>query len=148
MSEDLLRHKLLKILSKQYIKSGQPENSSMQIGLEYEKVLSELCITREKLDHLTAELFLNKEIALWNTNGYLGIYANEIGVTSSSNNKYKKRYQDSILKIFKLFAQIIIPILSLLVAVFSLYTKFNSDNLERIELIEQKILLIEKNEKK
>jgi len=64
------------------------------------------------------------------------------------NNKYKKRYQDSILKIFKLFAQIIIPILSLLVAVFSLYTKFNSDNLERIELIEQKILLIEKNEKK
>ena len=148
MNEDLLRHKLLKILSKQFIKSGLPENTSLPIGLEYKKVLSELSINREKLDKITAELFLNKEIKLWNTTGELGIYADEVGVISSSNEKYKKRHQDSILKIFKLIAQIFIPILSLLVAVISLYIKFDSDNAKRIEKIEQKISIIEKQSKK
>lgn len=148
MSEDLQRHKLLKILSKQYIKSGLPENNSLPIGLEYEKVLSKLCINREKLDNITAELFLNNEIKLWNANGALGICTDEVGVISSSNEKYKKRHQDSILKIFKLIAQIFIPILSLLVAVFSLYIKFDSDNAKRIEKIEQKMSLIENQSRK
>ena len=144
MKDDLIKHKLLGILSMQFIISGI--NTSENIGLTYDEILEKLKITRLDLDRLTAELFVNKEIAFQNIQGPDGLFSNEIGVMAFSTKKYKKRHNDQIINISKNITQILVPILSLLIAILAIIWKIdaNSENNKKVEVLEKRIIDLEK----
>lgn len=110
-------------------------------GLTFEKMENLLKINRNELELLLAELLNSKEIGLFDINNEKGCFIDEeIGFLAISKKKYLRKNEDIIISWFKVFTQIIIPILSLTIAVIVLSLKFESitNNIERKLNIKQK----------
>ncbi len=157
MNNNILKHKLLKILSKQYIISGFENAENAEIGLDDDVILPLLNISVEKYELLKMSLFEEKEVFRHNPKYKLGLYATDKGVASFVNKKYKKNNEDIIINWFKIFVQIVVPVLALVVAILSLTMKLDSlkmqsdKELQEIKNIVQKqkerIELLELNQK-
>jgi hypothetical protein len=156
------------ILEKLYLKNSNSEkikNGEAADIFDAGLTVAEIGVLIKKNDAerdlILSELNNSKEIIYSETSGS-GYFINpNSGVSALSNKKYLKKNEDIIINWFRIFAQIIVPVLSLIVAVLVLTLKLNSftDNIEsklnkknKLELnrLESKInhiILLENNRK-
>jgi hypothetical protein len=154
MNSNVLRHRLLGILTKQYIIS---EKSNDTLGVSFTDIESDLKCTDTFLRQSISELFENKEIGYHDAYDIIGIYATEKGVASFSTKKYWRT--DRLIKVnfIKDCIQIIIPVLSLIVAVLAITMKIETVNeatkksqievLQRVEALEKSQNIIQQSPK-
>ena len=136
MNSNLLRHRLLGILTKQYIVA---EKSSEPMGVSFENIESELKCTDIFLRQSISELYVNEEVGYHDAYDIIGLYASEKGAASFSNKKYWIIYCSNIKDSIKYWFQILVPVLSLLVALFAVTRDFKVNNAEtNIQLREMK----------
>ena len=137
MNSNLLRHRILGILTKQYIIS---EKSDEPLGVSFTVIESELKCTDVFLRQSISELYDNKEIGYHDTYDIIGVHATEKGVASFSNKKYLRIYWTSIKDSIKYWFQILVPVLSLLVALVAVSHDLKKHNEEtNIQLKEMKL---------
>lgn len=134
------RHKTLKILSKKYIQfeSGQTE-SNFILGTDFKDLRSKLKCDKNKCELVFAPLFTNVEVEYTNV-GVDGLSLTQIGLTAFVEKKYSKQNNAILLGWLKTFVQIVIPILSLIVAILAITIKIknlNSETSREIEAIEK-----------
>ena len=144
MNSNLLRHQILEILTKQYIIA---ENSSEPLGVSFTVIESELKCTNVFLRQSISELYDNKEIGYHDAYDIIGVHATEKGVASFSNKKYWRIDRLTKVNFIKDCIQIIIPVLSLIVAVLAITMKIDNANeatrksqievLKRVESLEK-----------
>lgn len=136
MNSNILRHRLLGILTKQYIIA---EKSSEPLGVSFTVIESELKCTDVFLRQSISELYENKEIGYHDAYDIVGVHATEKGVASFSNKRYWKIFWTSIKDSVKYWFQILVPILSLLVAFVAVTHDLKEHNEEtNIQLREMK----------
>lgn len=136
MNSNVLRHRLLGILTKQYIVS---EKSNEPLGVSFTDIESELKCTDTFLRQSISELFENKEIGYHDAYDIVGVHATEKGVASFSNKKYWRIYWTNIKDSVKYWFQILVPVLSLLVALIAVTHDLKEYNEEtNIQLKEMK----------
>ena len=140
MKLDLERHRLLKLLSDKTVQFNigkLPQNESM--GIPFEDLMLKMKCDREKLELISSELFLNKEIDYHDYNDVVGLFCDHNGLAAFSNKKYLKLYWTSIKESIKFWLQALIPMLSLLVALFAVTRDFKANNAKtNIQLREMK----------
>lgn len=136
MNSNLLRHRLLGILTRQYIIA---EKSSEPLGVSFKNIETELKSSESVVRMSLSELFENKEIGYHDAYDIVGVHATEKGVASFSNKKYWRIYWTNIKESVKYWFQILVPVLSLLVALFAVTHDFKKHNEEsNIQLQEMK----------
>ena len=158
------RHLLLKVLTKKLLQYPKRKGDNIEgelVGLTFNEVDNLLKTNKFERHIILSELIKYDEIKIFNTKSSGIIIEPRIGVSAFSNKKYKKKNEDIIIGWFKVFAQIVVPIMSLTVAVLVLTLKFNSitesieskvnkNNIKKLEYLELKldqIILLENNRK-
>ena len=146
MSLELKRHKLLGILSKQRNDLELKKAEYNALGVPFEKIYSELNCNEDELKLITSELYTADEIGYHDAYDIVGVFAKDNGLSAFANKKYSRIYWKRISDLTKNAVQIIIPVLSLLIAFIALSIKIESlnkttdnkiDNLEK-QVIELK----------
>ncbi|KIA88415.1 hypothetical protein [Kaistella jeonii] len=137
MNNNRVKHKILKHLSISYVamKNDNLANPEYNFGLSYERL--QLLIKEEDNEAFNVFQYLNEtnEVGVKNI-GFDGLYLTSNGYISFAEEKYLKRNQNILLKFLKNVVQILIPILSLIIAITALTIK-NSKLEKRIENIEK-----------
>lgn len=142
MNYNLKRHKLLEILAHQNLNVQLEKPSYLTIGVSYEEICKDLDVTELELGFLTAELYDNKEIGYHDAYNVEGLFAENKEITAYSNKKYLKLSRKGKIENIKDIIQIVIPVLSVVVAILALTLRLesiNSENEKRFQKIEQKI---------
>ncbi|MCL5130533.1 hypothetical protein [Algibacter sp. L4_22] len=146
MNLELKRHKLLGILSKQRNDLELKKAEYNALGVPFEKIYSELNCNEDELKLITSELYTADEIGYHNAYDIVGVFAKDNGLSAFANKKYSRIYWKRVSDLTKNAIQIIIPVLSLLIAFIALSIKIESlnkttdnklDNLEK-QVIELK----------
>lgn len=146
MNLELKRHKLLGILSKQRNDLELKKAEYNALGVTFEKIHKELNCNKDELKLITSELYTEDEIGYHDAYDIVGVFAKDKGLSAFANKKYYRIYWKRISDLTKNAVQIIIPILSLLIAFVALTSKIESlnkstdnkiDNLEK-QVIELK----------
>lgn len=127
MNSNLLRHRLLGILTKQYIIA---EKSHKPLGVSFKDIEIELKSSDSFVRMSISELYENEEIGYHDAYDIVGVHATKKGVASFSNKKYWRIYWINIKDSIKYWFQILVPILSLLVAIFAVTHDFKANNVE------------------
>ena len=130
MNKNLQRHKLLEILSLQYINSDI--DPDLNIHVSCKEIYSKLKISEFDLYMIIKELTSNEEIDyyFWNDEDKKGLYAKPNGVTAFTNNKYVRLRNKQLKENIKDIVQIFIPVISLIIAFIALTIKFNNNKVE------------------
>ena len=141
MQLDLKKHKLLRIIIGQTLKFDSdelPENEPM--GVPFESILGELNCDMIQLNLIAAELYMENEISYHDNLGVKGLSCIHYGKIAYSNNKYRHRYWSDILDFNLKMSQILIPLLSLLVAIIAIvYSRQDKINTKDIEILQSEI---------
>ena len=146
MNLHLKRHKLLGILAKQRGDLKLKKADPMILGVSTESILKDLNCNEDELELITSELHTQDEIKYFNAHGVVGFFARPNGVSAFSDKKYLRLNNSRIKSNLKDFVQIIIPILSLVIAVLAISLKINNLNsktdkeIKAIELKQESIL--------
>jgi hypothetical protein len=143
MRKDIFRHNLLELLSEKYVASM---NNNDELGYPYSYLKTKFNVNEKELFRLIAELFSSKEIQLHNPTGSpenLGICATNEGISSCSSKKYLNRHYTLVRTKIKDYVQIIIPILSLLIAYAAINNKIKTSDDEHKHTVEKLIREIE-----
>jgi len=119
MRLDLKRHKLLMILSINRIKFEANKLQGEVLGTSFDELSQKLRCDIFKFNVIASELYDNNEIRHYNQHNINGVYCENNGLTSFSNNKYKARYWKDIWNNLLTISQIIVPIMALLVALIA-----------------------------
>lgn len=120
-----LRHEVLRILSKQrYTVEMLHHKKEVSLGVSFNIILSELKISRAELYIVTAKLYEEEEIEYYN-NGFMGLYSKRKGVSSFYDKKYLNLNTFKLRNTATFYSNIIIPILFLII---TLYTLSKSEN--------------------
>lgn len=126
------RHKILKLLSPSFILFNSDQMTSEdKFGVSFDNLERELKYNRNDCEKVFSRLYSDEEVKYTNTS-VVGLHLTQKGLDSFTNKKYLKENYDLIIDWIKDFVQIIIPILSLLIAFFALTSRFNSIS-EKIE---------------
>jgi len=153
MNYNLKRHKLLKILSNQYVKfDSLDEANSDKLAVDYNEIYKALNCNSYRLRFIISPLMDEKEIDSFN-NGYEGLFAYEKGLSAFTDKKYFRKFINSILNKIKDFVHIVIPVFSLFIAYIALTGNFKAGNVEqdillqemqhKIELLQSKVEQLE-----
>ncbi len=145
MNDNLKRHKILEILSKQFIKV-ETEDSSEAIGVSFEDLQVKLNCSKIELRRVSSTLYDNKEVDYMDI-GLVGMFATEKGLSAYSDEKYKRESNLRLKNNIKDIVQIVVPILSLLIAYLALsfkINKLNEQNEKELKEINKKLLFHEK----
>lgn len=141
MRYNLKRNKLLKSLSKNHFEANsEKQNTDFKLGLSFSDIDETLKVNPFIREKICAKLLSEKEIVFTNTK-VTGFFLTDKGFDSYSSEKYVVENNKIIILYIKNFVQIVIPLLSLIIAVLALSLKFNSIT----ENIEEKVN--SKNEK-
>lgn len=136
MNSNLLRHRLLNILTRQYIIA---EKSREPLGVSFKSIETELKCSESVIRMSLSELYENEEIGYHDAYDIVGVHATEKGVASFSNKKYWRIYWTNFKDSVKYWFQILVPVLSLLVALYAVTHDFKKHNEEtNIQLKEMK----------
>ncbi|WP_299278932.1 hypothetical protein [uncultured Psychroserpens sp.] len=141
MNYNRKRHKVLKSLSESRIKfdSGTGE-SGWKLGVGFDTLCKSLKCDREKLEVILSELYLNKDIEYTNVD-VDEVFSTQQGLVTFASKKYIKENNKLILNWLKNFNQILIPVLSLIIAIVALTIKFNSIQKEIENNLSEKYLI-------
>ncbi|MEE9363109.1 MAG: hypothetical protein V3U92_10980 [Cellulophaga sp.] len=143
MNLNLKRHKLLGILSKQRNDLELKKAEYNALGVTFERIFEELNCNEDELKLIESELYSCEEIGYHDTYNIVGLFVKDNGLSSFSNKKYKHLYWKRITDLTKNGVQIIIPILSLLIAYVALTIKFESLNKStdnKLDNLEQQVI--------
>ena len=144
MRLDIERHRLLKLLSDKTVQfniGNLPKNEA--IGISFDSIMSKMKCDREKLELISSELYLNKEIEYHDYHDVVGLCCGNNGLTSFSNNKYLARYWKDFWSNLLTISQIIVPIMALGIALVTVLDSRQSKvNTEEILLLEKEIYSI------
>lgn len=130
MNIDTKRHKLLKILTKQRKDVVLKKVETISLGVLFDKIYDYLDCGEDELHSITSDLYTSDEIGYHDADNIVGLFAKAKGVTAFANNKYLNRVRDRKKEKIKFFAQTIIPVLALVVAILSLTVKFDDLKLQ------------------
>ena len=125
---NLRKHKLLGILSEQYILSEIGETENKEIGLNDDVILEKLKMSKYKYELIKQSLLDSAEVERHNPRYILGLYSTLKGVASFNDKKYTKAFFDDIINILKNIVQIVIPILSLFIAYYAIQLKISENS--------------------
>jgi len=148
---NLRKHKLLGILSEQYILSEIGETENKEIGLNDDIILSKLNMSKYKYELIKQSLLDSGEVDRHNPRYILGLYSTLKGVSAFNDRKYTKAFSDDIINIFKNIVQIVIPVLSLLIAYYAIQLKIsevNNHTQKQIDTLQQEIKILKSNKLK
>jgi len=122
------RHKVLQLLSTSRIQfdSGRME-SDFKLGVGFDDLQRELNCDLDTCELIYSTLYNEKEVEHTNTSVY-GLFATQKGLTSYSERKYVKENNKIITNYSRNFVQIVIPILSLIVAILAISLKIDNAN--------------------
>ena len=148
---NLRKHKLLGILSEQYILSEIGETENKAIGLNDDVILEKLKMSKYKYELIKQSLLDSAEVERHNPRYILGLYSTLKGVASFNDKKYTKAFFDDIINILKNIVQIVIPILSLFIAYYAIQLKIsevNNYNQKQIDTLRKEIKILKSNKLK
>ncbi|WP_310560266.1 hypothetical protein [Flavobacterium sp.] len=148
---NLRKHKLLGILSEQYILSEIGETENKEIGLNDDVILEKLKMSKYKYELIKQSLLDSAEVERHNPRYILGLYSTLKGVASFNDKKYTKAFFDDIINILKNIVQIVIPILSLFIAYYAIQLKIsevNNYNQKQIDTLRKEIKILKSNKLK
>jgi hypothetical protein len=151
MMMNLRKHKLLGILSKQYILSEIGESENGEIGLNNDIIIKGLKMSKYKYELIKQSLLDSGEVERHNPKYILGLYSTLKGVASFNDKKYTKAFFDDIINILKNIVQIVIPILSLFIAYYAIKLKIsevNNYNQKQIDTLRKEIKILKSNKLK
>lgn len=140
------RHKLLEILSKRAISVQLRKINESAVGVSYEKICESLNCDRDELYELSNTLFDEKEVGTHNAHGVNGMYTTSKGITSYTDKKYLRLRNSRLINNAKDIVSIVIPVLSLLIALASIWFKvdtINSKNEKEIREMRKELKLQE-----
>jgi len=122
------RHKVLKLLSVSRIQfdSGR-RNADFKLGISFDDLQKELKCDLDTCELIYSTLYNEKEVEYTNT-AVVGLMSSQKGLKSYSEKKYLKENEKIILDYFKNFVQIVIPVLSLIIAIFAIQLKIETSN--------------------
>lgn len=150
------RHELLKLLSIRCVEIQLGKIKENGIGVSYEEICKSLDCDRHKLYEISNLLYDEKEIDYFDAYNIKGLYAKSKGITSYTDKKYLKLKNSRIKNNIKDIVSIVIPVLSLLIALFTIWYKVDTINSkneieikeikEKLEIQEGKINNIKKND--
>lgn len=146
MNRNMLRHKLLGILAKQFIIAE--ESNTEPLGVSFEKLYKELKLSDSELRILISELYENKEIEYFNDDKIIGLTLVPCGLTSFSNKKYIGNFWRQMMNPVKNSVSIAIPIFSFVISCIALYISIDIDKTKdnsELNTIKQRLELIEKH---
>ena len=115
MSLLLDQHKLLKLLSNQFVEWDKTHTGT--VAVPFDTICKELNCNKEQLHIITAQLFSEKEVGLYNVSGVEGLYIDKAGLSSYAGKKYLKEKKTKYFDEIKNWVQVTIPVLSLLLAI-------------------------------
>ncbi|GGE22950.1 hypothetical protein [Psychroflexus salis] len=142
----LKRHKLLEILTKKRILLESDLSDDNLLGVSFTDIHKQLNCNRSELELIMSELYDLDEIGYHDTLGVVGLFTKDKGKSSYANKKYKRLYRNEITNLIKDFVQIIIPILSLLIASYAVSNKIESFNMNiknKLDKIENQVKELE-----
>lgn len=145
---DSKRHKLLEILSKRVIDIELRNVKENAIGVSYEKICESLGCDRNELYKLSNILFDEKEVGGHNTYGVIGMYATSKGISSYTDKKYLRLRNSRRKNNIKDIISIIVPILSLTIALVTIWAKvdtINSKNEKELNEMRKEIEIQKRN---
>jgi len=139
MKYDLKKHELLGILVGNTLKFDSdelPDNEPM--GVSFDEIKKKMKCDMIELNLIASELYVNKEIEFYD-NEIKGMCCIHNGKVSFSTNKYKNRYYDRVRDYVKFIFQLLIPALSLIVAIIALkYSAQNKETTQQIQELKEK----------
>lgn len=145
MNRNRQKHKLLKILSKQYILGWQSKKEP--VGLTKNVITKELSISDFQLKLLITDLCQNDEAQHYKPDEDEGWAATKKGVSSFNNKKYELLNRKKIWDSIKNWVQTLIPVLSLIITILVILKDDKATNKELLEL-KERIEYIELQESK
>ena len=110
--------------------SGQ-RKPNFKLGKSFDDICRELKCDRNTCEEIFSKLYLNEEVKYTNVT-WKGLYLTKNGLNSYASKKYLKENNSIVFGWFKVFTQIVVPIMSLMIAVLALTLKFDSIT-EKIE---------------
>lgn len=134
MRHNRQRHKTLGFLSDNFIEfESLNKKPNFKLGKSFEDIISELECDPKIIEKIFSRLYLDGEVKYTNAHWENGLYLTQKGLSSYASKKYIKENENIILNWFKVFVQIIVPVLSLIIAFLALTLKFNSisENIEK-----------------
>lgn len=146
MNRNLLRHRLLDILSKQFVFAE--ESKTEPLGVSFDKLYEQLKLSDSELRILISELYESKEIEDFDDDNIIGLALSPTGLTSFSNKKYIDSFWKQILNPVKNSVAIAIPIFSFIISCIALYISIDTDkSKDKVELniVKQRLELLEKH---
>lgn len=141
MKNNLRRHRLLEILKDKYFNQIQP--GEKVIGVSWDDLMTKLNCTLDKLIEISSPLYDEKEIDNYDAYGVKGVFIKMKGVSSYTTEKYKRENTRLIFEAAKNWVQTIIPLLSLLIAIYALIISENRIKIRDNEIIKFKIRIEE-----
>jgi large-conductance mechanosensitive channel len=126
MNANLMRHKLLGILSKRFAFAENKNGETLGISLD--NIYKQLKCEEHELRILISELLENKEIGYVDDDIIVGLHVWEKGVAAYSTKKYKYLFWKKLFSSIKLSVNIIIPILSFIISCIALYISIKANN--------------------
>jgi len=148
MNSNLLRHRLLGILSRQYVISENSDSDSIPLGVAFEKIYKELKCNEQELRISISELYENAEIGYYNVRNIVGLHAFERGIASYSTKKYRWVFFKNIIGSISISTNIIIPIFSFVISCIALYISVDRDKTKdttELNTLKQRLELLEKH---
>jgi len=140
------RHKVLKLLSVSRIQfdSGR-RNIDFKLGVSFDDLQKELNCDLDTCELIYSTLYDEKEVEYTNTS-VIGLILSQKGLKSYSEKKYLKENEKIIIDYFKNFVQIVIPILSLVIAILTIQLKIDTSNDKTNKKIENLQIQLNKQE--
>lgn len=126
MNSNLLRHKLLGILSERLAFAEDKKGETL--GVAFDDIYRQLKCNETELRILISELLENKEIGYVDDGIIIGLHAWEKGVAAYSTKKYRYVFWKKLFGSISLSVNIIIPVLSFIISCIALYISITSNN--------------------
>lgn len=131
------RHLLLKKLSEKYI--NNIKDGATDIGMTLSEIDKLLNVDELKREKIVSELLRADELVFFDFRDACGFFIeHKNGLSAFADKKYLKRNEDILISWFKVFTQIAIPILSLIITILVIL-RDDARTTKELQAIEQKV---------
>ncbi len=124
------RHKLLGVLAKEYA-NANTEGSILDVIVTVPTILKKLKISYDEFIFMSEELKASGEIKYFQVENHFdspAFYIESKGITSYANRRYLRVEREELREDIKFWAQLILPVLSFLIAAIALYLNMKTQS--------------------
>lgn len=137
LNDNIVRHRILKVLSEKLVENDVAHVNGENSGtwaVSFKEISEKTKCSELKIRQAVSVLLYNKEVFLNNVE-FNGLGAEEAGLSALSTNKYLNLNKSNILNFIKDIVQILIPIISMVIAFVAVSNKDNG----KIDKLETKL---------